>query len=226
MLYNKKLCYIAHPNLPDESIPSSSVGLASTAEGPQPIRSHPSAWPAPPTVRGPSTVIIQSHRMQPEPPTRSQASSNLNFKFTYHASENSSHPILLGHSWRPSLSSRPPLAWPAPPTVRGPSTQAIEYSLSIRLGVRHHPARISSSPIMHRKTVVIQFCRARVTVDGPVYPPSKSSRHLSAWPASPTVRGPSTVIIPGHRIQPEPPTRSQASSNLNFKFTFHPSELA
>ena len=71
----------------DQFIQSSSVGLARTvtAEGPQPIRSHPSAWPAPPTVRGPSTVItgIPRHPIQPEPPTPSQASFNLNFKFTY-----------------------------------------------------------------------------------------------------------------------------------------------
>ena len=77
---------------------------------------------------------------------------------------------------------------------------------------------------MHRKTVVIQFCR--VTVGGPVYPPSTGSRHPSASPAPPKVCGPSGVIIPAHRIQPEPPTRSQASSNLNFKFTYHPSESA
>ena len=90
----------------------------------------------------------------------------------YHPSVNSSHPILPGHSWRPSLFSRHPSAWPAPSKVKV------------------QPIRI----------------------------------HPSAWPASPTVRGPSTVIIQGHRIQPEPSTRSQASSNLNFKFTYHPSE--
>ena len=126
----------------------------------QPIRIHQSAWPASPTVRGPSTVIIQGHPIQPEPFTRSHASSNLNFNFTYHAS---GHPILPGHSWRPTVSSSPP---------------------------------------------------------------STGSRHPSASPAPPKVCGPSGVIIPAHRIQPEPPTRSQASSNLNFKFTYHPSESA
>ena len=39
------------------------------------------------------------------PRGRSHASSNLNFNFTYHASQNCSHPILPGHCWRPSLSS-------------------------------------------------------------------------------------------------------------------------
>ena len=36
----------------------------------------------------------------------------------YHASVNSSHPILPGHSWRPSLSRRHPSAWPAPSRVQ------------------------------------------------------------------------------------------------------------
>ena len=65
---------------------------------------------------------------------------------------------------------------------------------------------------MHRKTAVIQF--SRVTVGGPVFPPSKSSRHPSAWPAPPS-RGPQPIrsLHPGgmqtpesssHRIQPEP----------------------
>ena len=69
---------------PSEAHPDSSVG--------------PAASP---------TVIIQGHRIQSEPPTWSQVSSNLNFKFTFHASENSlsSHPILPDHSWRPTLSS-------------------------------------------------------------------------------------------------------------------------
>ena len=94
---------------------------------------------------GPSRNRNPGHRIQPEPPTRSQASSNLNFKFTCHASENSSHPILPGHSWPPSLSSRHghPLAWPSSPSgvIRRPcphrrgsaahphsSSRAIEYA--------------------------------------------------------------------------------------------------
>ena len=139
---------------------------------PQPIQSHPSACPAPPTVRGPSTVVIPGHRIQPEPPTRSQASSNLNFKFTCHASENSSHPILPGHSWPPSLSSPHghPLAWPSSPSgvIRRPcphrrgsaahphsSSRAIEYDLSIRLGVR----------------LEFQVHLSSIRFAGPLYPP-------------------------------------------------------
>ena len=38
--------------------------------------------------------LSSCHRIQPEPSTRNHASSNLNFKFTYHASQNCSHPIL------------------------------------------------------------------------------------------------------------------------------------
>ena len=120
---------------------------------PQPIQSHPSACPAPPTVRGPSTVVIPGHRIQPEPPTRSQASSNLNFKFTYHASE----------IQKSSNSAGSQLA-----------AQSIQSSRS--------PVGLAQQPIRS---------------------------HPSALPAPPRVRGPSTLIIPGHRIRPEHPTRSQ-----------------
>ena len=129
----------------DQFIQSSSVGLARTAEGPQPIRSHPSAWPASPTVRGPSTVItgIPHHPIQPEPPTPSQASFNLNFKFTY-----------------PNMHRK---------------TVVIQFC-RVTVGGQVYPPP---------KTVVIQFCSVPLQVGGPVYPPStlKSSRHPSAWPA-------------------------------------------
>ena len=121
---------------------------------------------------GPSRHRNPGHRIQPEPPTRSQASSNLNFKFTYHASENRSHPILPGHSWPPSLSSRHghPLAWPSSPSgvIRRPcphrrgsaahphsSSRAIEYDLSIRLGVR----------------LEFQVHLSSIRFAGPLYPP-------------------------------------------------------
>ena len=104
-------------------------------EFPQPIRSlHPG---------GMKTTESSCHRIQPEPPTRSQTSSNLNFMFTYHpsesvsSSENSSHPI-GGPVYPPSKSSRHPSAWPTPPRViriGGPVYPPLKSRLSyIRLG--------------------------------------------------------------------------------------------
>ena len=102
---------------------------------------------------GPSRHRNPGHRIQPEPPTRSQASSNLNFKFTYHASE----------IQKSSNSAGSQLA-----------AQSIQSSRS--------PVGLAQQPIRS---------------------------HPSALPAPPRVRGPSTLIIPGHRIRPEHPTRSQ-----------------
>ena len=89
---------VVRSQLSMQSLQPSSVGLARTVEGPGAAHPDSSVGLARmPTVRGPSTVIIQGHRIQPEPSTRSQASSNLNFKFTDHASQNCSHPILPGY---------------------------------------------------------------------------------------------------------------------------------
>ena len=102
----------------------------------------------------------------------------------------------------PSTGSRHPSASPAPLKVCGPS------------GVTAHQIQPEPPPTLSQASRVDMLA---------VEIPSTGSRHPSASPAPLKVCGPSGVIIPAHPIQPEPPTRSQASSNLNFKFTFHPS---
>ena len=113
---------------------------------PQPIQSHPSACPAPPTVRGPSTVVIPGHRIQPEPPTRSQASSNLNFKFTYHPSESATQSILLSIIHQPGPRFAHPSLDPREGPHKGP--RARNQSSSIRLALAAEGLRPTSTLII------------------------------------------------------------------------------
>ena len=116
-----------------QSLQPSSVGLARTVEGPSaahpdssrglsncrihrnPVRVESRHHRNPVTVIGPGPLYhigIQSSSNSVPSPHRSIS------RVESHASVNSSHPILPGHSWRPSLSSRHPSAWPAPSRVQ------------------------------------------------------------------------------------------------------------
>ena len=80
-----------------------------------PVRVESSRHRNPVTVIGPGPLYhigIQSSSNSVPSPHRSIS------RVESHASVNSSHPILPGHSWRPSLSSRHPSAWPAPSRVQ------------------------------------------------------------------------------------------------------------